>query len=163
MSKSTVDPITLTVIWNTLMSIAEELGTTLRHTAFSEGVCEGDDFAQTIRDSIPFDLRGGQIRATGTWRAVSSSEYPRTEAMYGGETVRYPHGALGDSIEASQLIVSRTGTGQTRILLTENKVFEDTFPRLTDLDGFGKTHIVSILIKCIMFWVVSFPVNQVVQ
>ena len=65
--------------------------------------------------------------------------------MYGGETVRYPHGALGDSIEASQLIVSRTGTGQTRILLTENKVFEDTFPRLTDLDGFGKTHIVSIL------------------
>ena len=40
-----VDPITLTVIWNTLMSIAEELGTTLRNTAFSEGVREGDDFA----------------------------------------------------------------------------------------------------------------------
>ena len=39
---TTVDPITLTVIWNTLMSIAEELGVTLRHTAFSEGVREGD-------------------------------------------------------------------------------------------------------------------------
>ena len=31
-----VDPITLTVIWNTLLSIAEELGITLRNTAFSE-------------------------------------------------------------------------------------------------------------------------------
>ena len=37
-SKRAVDPISLTVIWNTLMSIAEELGTTLRSTAFSEGV-----------------------------------------------------------------------------------------------------------------------------
>lgn len=46
----TVDPITLTVIWNTLISIAEELGITLRHTAFSEGVREGDDFATALFD-----------------------------------------------------------------------------------------------------------------
>jgi N-methylhydantoinase B len=45
-----VDPITLTVIWNTLISIAEELGVTLRHTAFSEGVREGDDFATALFD-----------------------------------------------------------------------------------------------------------------
>ena len=37
-----IDPITLTVIWNTMLSIADELGTILRHTAFSEGVREGD-------------------------------------------------------------------------------------------------------------------------
>lgn len=45
-----LDPITLTVIWNTVMSIAEELGTTIRHTAFSEGVREGDDFATALFD-----------------------------------------------------------------------------------------------------------------
>ena len=47
----TVDPITLTVIWNTMLSIAEELGTTLRHTAFSEGVREGDDFSTALFDA----------------------------------------------------------------------------------------------------------------
>ena len=45
-----IDPITLTVIWNTLLSIAEELGVTLRNTAFSEGVREGDDFATALFD-----------------------------------------------------------------------------------------------------------------
>jgi N-methylhydantoinase B len=45
-----VDPITLTVIWNTLISIANELGYTLRHTAFSEGVREGDDFSTALFD-----------------------------------------------------------------------------------------------------------------
>ena len=49
MSKNqAIDPITLTVIWNTMLSIAEELGTTLRHTAFSEGVREGDDFSTAL-------------------------------------------------------------------------------------------------------------------
>ena len=50
MTAKTVDPITLTVIWNSLISIAEELGVTLRHTAFSEGVREGDDFATALFD-----------------------------------------------------------------------------------------------------------------
>lgn len=50
MTLKTVDPITLTVIWNSLISIAEELGITLRHTAFSEGVREGDDFATALFD-----------------------------------------------------------------------------------------------------------------
>ncbi len=45
-----VDPITLTVVWNTVLSIAEELGVTLRNTAFSEAVREGDDFATALFD-----------------------------------------------------------------------------------------------------------------
>ena len=56
-----VDAITLTVIWNTLISIAEELGVTLRHTAFSEGVREGDDFATALFD------RHGQMIAQGNF------------------------------------------------------------------------------------------------
>ena len=46
-----VNPITLTVIWNTLLSIADQLGTTLRNTAFSEGVREGDDFSTALFDA----------------------------------------------------------------------------------------------------------------
>ena len=48
MSEREMDALTLTVIWNGIMSIAEELGITLRHTAFSEGVREGDDFSTAI-------------------------------------------------------------------------------------------------------------------
>ena len=49
-SNGSLDPVTLTVVWNALMSIAEELGITLRNTAFSEGVREGDDFSTAIFD-----------------------------------------------------------------------------------------------------------------
>ena len=56
MKESEIDAITLTVIWNGIMSIAEELGITLRHTAFSEGVREGDDFSTAV-----FDRQGRMI------------------------------------------------------------------------------------------------------
>ena len=46
-----VDPITLTVVWNGLLSIAEEMGSTLRRTAFSEAVREGDDFSTGLFDA----------------------------------------------------------------------------------------------------------------
>lgn len=52
----TIDPITFTVIWNSIVSIAEELGTTMRHTAFSEAVREGDDFSTAV-----FDAQGRMI------------------------------------------------------------------------------------------------------
>lgn len=61
MTARTVDPVTLTVIWNSLISIAEELGITLRHTAFSEGVREGDDFATALFD------RNGVMLAQGNF------------------------------------------------------------------------------------------------
>ena len=51
MSLPNVDPITLTVVWNGLLSIAEEMGSTLRRTAFSEAVREGDDFSTGLFDA----------------------------------------------------------------------------------------------------------------
>ena len=51
MNTSRTDPITLTVVWNALLSIAEEMGSTLRRTAFSEAVREGDDFSTGVFDS----------------------------------------------------------------------------------------------------------------
>jgi len=48
---TTVDPVSLTVIWNSFVSIAEEMGTALRRTAFSEAVREGDDFSTGLFDA----------------------------------------------------------------------------------------------------------------
>jgi N-methylhydantoinase B len=45
-----VDPIALSVTWNGLLSIAEEIGSTLRRTAFSEAVREAQDFSTGIFD-----------------------------------------------------------------------------------------------------------------
>ena len=46
-----VDPVTLSVLWNGLISIADDMGTTLRHTAYSAAVREGDDFSTGLFDA----------------------------------------------------------------------------------------------------------------
>lgn len=60
-SNRTIDPITLTVLWKNLISIAEEMGTALRRTAFSEAVREGDDFSAAVFD------RFGRMIAQGNF------------------------------------------------------------------------------------------------
>ena len=52
-SPAAIDPVTLSVLWNGLISIADDMGTTLRHTAYSAAVREGDDFSTGL-----FDARG---------------------------------------------------------------------------------------------------------
>lgn len=47
---SRIDPVTLTVVWNSLVSIADEMGGALRRTAFSEAVREGEDFSTGLFD-----------------------------------------------------------------------------------------------------------------
>lgn len=58
---ASIDAVTLTVTWNTLLSIAEEMGSTLRRTAFSEAVREGDDFSTGLFD------REGRLVAQGNF------------------------------------------------------------------------------------------------
>ncbi len=48
--KTEVDPITLSVLWSGLVSIADDMGAALRRTAFSEAVREGDDFSAALFD-----------------------------------------------------------------------------------------------------------------
>lgn len=86
-----IDPITLTVIWNSLISIAEELGITLRNTAFSEGVREGDDFATALFD------RHAQMIAQGNFSPGHLGSMP----YMAKHVLRYfPEGTLkpGDSV-----------------------------------------------------------------
>ena len=85
------DAITLTVIWNTILSIAEELGLTLRHTAFSEGVREGDDFSTALFD------RQGRMIAQGNFSPGHLGSMP---AVARHVIEHYPEGTLrpGDSV-----------------------------------------------------------------
>jgi N-methylhydantoinase B len=56
-----LDPVTLTVVWNSLVSIADEMGGALRRTAFSEAVREGEDFSTGLFD------RQGRLIAQGNF------------------------------------------------------------------------------------------------
>lgn len=51
MQRTEINPITLSVLWNAFISIAEEMGSTLRRTAFSEAVREGEDFSTGLFDA----------------------------------------------------------------------------------------------------------------
>ena len=56
-------------------------------------------------------------------------------------TSRYQHAILGDSIEAGGLSVIMRDGSRHRLLLDEDSVFEDRYPRLADLDGDGEDEI----------------------
>jgi N-methylhydantoinase B len=61
MAQRNVDPVTLTVVWNSSVSIADEMGGALRRTAFSEAVREGEDFSTGLFD------RQGRLIAQGNF------------------------------------------------------------------------------------------------
>jgi N-methylhydantoinase B len=46
-----IDPVTLGVLWSSLISIADDMGITLRRTAYSAAVREGDDFSTGLFDA----------------------------------------------------------------------------------------------------------------
>ena len=65
-------------------------------------------------------------------------------AWLAGPTARYPHGVLGDRIEAARLVVdTRTGE-RIHVELPPTRVFEDLEPRIVDLDGDGREEILVV-------------------
>lgn len=65
-------------------------------------------------------------------------------ATYTDPTTRYTHGILGDAIEHGTLRLE-TNDGRTlNITLPESDVFEDTEPRVVDLDGDGQNEVVVV-------------------
>lgn len=67
---------------------------------------------------------------------------------YDGPTTRYAHGVLGDAIEGTRLHAYAAGAitpcGDQSVELPAELVFEDTAPRLTDLDGDGTPEIIAV-------------------
>ena len=67
------------------------------------------------------------------------------QAWYGSPTRRYGHGILGDDVEGGSLHVLLKDGSTLEHVLPKNLVFEDRMPRVTDFDGFGTSHIVTIM------------------
>lgn len=67
------------------------------------------------------------------------------EAWYSEPTTRYAHAVLGDGIEAGALKVKNNRGETYTFRLPNTEVFEDIAPRLADLDGDGRTEVITIL------------------
>lgn len=78
---------------------------------------------------------------------VTSTQSPVLAARYTGATTDYAHGVLGDAVEASGLLV-RYDDGTHRfcdvVSAGPDRVFEDTAPRLADLDGDGVNEVIAV-------------------
>lgn len=66
-------------------------------------------------------------------------------ARYVDPTTRYAHGVLGDAVEHGALELQLEGTAaRTIIRLPQERVFEDTEPRVVDVDGDGRAEVVVV-------------------
>lgn len=94
-----VDPVTLSIVWSKLLSIVEEMGGTLRRTAYSPAVREGDDFSSGLFD------RAGRLIAQGQFSPAHIGAMPDvvrnvsrhipTETLVPGDVVLFNDSALG--------------------------------------------------------------------
>ena len=67
-----------------------------------------------------------------------------TNAWYTEPTDRYPHGALGDGIEAGAMVVQDVYGHRVTVELPADQVFEDLTPRIADFDGEGRNEVLAI-------------------
>jgi N-methylhydantoinase B len=115
----TIDPITLTVIWGSLNSITEEMGSALRRTAFSEAVREGQDFSTGL-----FDF-AGQLIAQGNFTpghlgampyAVQNVlAYVPPERLRAGDMLATNDAALGGGHYPDMFLIAPVFAGDTII------------------------------------------------
>ncbi|WP_424927809.1 FG-GAP repeat domain-containing protein [Amaricoccus tamworthensis] len=87
--------------------------------------------------------------APNTDRAETDTGRGPREAWITHATDRYPHGALGDPVEAGGIAVhTRRGRADGLcpivVELPPNRVFEDAMPRIADLDGDGRNEVVVV-------------------
>ncbi|MBP7066372.1 hypothetical protein [Ferrovibrio sp.] len=82
----------------------------------------------------PTELVPGTSEATGAGLIA--------KAWFADSTTRYAHGALGDSIEAGTLVLQDRAGVSIRIVLPEERVFEDLAPRLVTVPALGDAAMV---------------------
>ncbi len=75
---------------------------------------------------------------------VSTGVNGIAEAWLTGPTQRYPHGIMGDAIEASGLRVVTAEGRALEITLGPDSVFEDRLARLADVDGDGRDEVIVV-------------------
>ncbi|MEM6636639.1 MAG: VCBS repeat-containing protein [Pseudomonadota bacterium] len=75
---------------------------------------------------------------------VSAVSQSVIDAQYAAPTTRYAHGVLGDTIEHGALVMTLSDGTTARVTLPTNRVFEDTEPRVQDLDGDGVAEVIVV-------------------
>ncbi len=76
--------------------------------------------------------------------AGAASAQDIAKATYADPTTRYAHGVLGDAIEHGTLIMETSDARRFRVTLPQRRVFEDTEPRLFDVDGDGAREVIVV-------------------
>ncbi|MFK7868520.1 MAG: FG-GAP repeat domain-containing protein [Roseobacter sp.] len=84
------------------------------------------------------------VLAVCLWLPVTAYADPIVSARYAEPTERYAHAVLGDAIEYGALEVVRSSGAVVRHRLPETSVFEDTSPRLVDLDQDGAPEVIAV-------------------
>ncbi|MCV3270387.1 FG-GAP repeat domain-containing protein [Roseobacter sinensis] len=84
------------------------------------------------------------LLAACLWHGEAVAAGEITAAAYDGPTERYAHAVLGDAIEYTTLAVSLADGGERRFGLPDDLVFEDTAPRVADLDGDGEAEVIVV-------------------
>ncbi len=82
--------------------------------------------------------------AGGTQNAQAWQGQQLSKAQYLEPTTRYPHAVLGDDIEYGALSLRYEGGAEFTIRLPKDRVFEDTAPRIVDVDGDGQSEAVVV-------------------
>ena len=76
--------------------------------------------------------------------AATSAQSGVKEARFSDPTTRYDHGILGDAIEFGALELTTDAGASLSLKLPQTRVFEDTEPRLVDVDSDGDNEVVVI-------------------
>ena len=101
--------------------------------------CAGAQAALACR-SLDLVTRGEVVGTSSSWQ-------DQLTVWYADLTGRYGHGVLGDALEPETLVLysdlSSSACGH-RVTLTPPLVFEDTAPRLADLDGDDWPEIITV-------------------
>jgi hypothetical protein len=75
---------------------------------------------------------------------VTTGSRDIAQTWLAGPTDRYPHGVLGDRLEASILVVETRAGQRLQVELPRTHVFEDLQARIVDLDGDGRDEILVV-------------------
>lgn len=89
---------------------------------------------RVLRAGVVLVALGG---ASGATAQIVSAEYA-------DPTTRYPHAVLGDGIEHGSLRMTLRDGRVLQLRLPQARVFEDTAPRLADLDGDGDAEVIVV-------------------
>ncbi|ARE39340.1 hypothetical protein RGUI_1199 [Rhodovulum sp. P5] len=87
-------------------------------------------------------MRGAAVFLAALLAAPAGAEI--VSARYGDPTTRYAHGVLGDDVEYGALVLHMGDGTRRRVVLPQTRVFEDTAPRLADLDGDGRAEVIAV-------------------